>query len=217
MNRYCLYVDGFNVYHALNGPYYYKPRMPRTDSNKCFRYRKYKWLNYRKLLESIIQSKDTIEAIHYFTTFAEWRPDSVARHKEYIKALRTEKIEVTYGRFQRKQVKCHLCEQYYHTHVEKRTDVNIAVQLLVDAFEDRYDRALIISADSDLLQVIDAVHKFAPDKEVGIMFPINLSSIELRQQADFRYKMSEKLLKNSQFPNEIKVGNTVIKKPVSWC
>jgi hypothetical protein len=36
------------------------------------------------------------------------------------------------------------------THHEKMTDVNIAVELLTDAFQDSFDVALLISADGDL-------------------------------------------------------------------
>ena len=42
MSRYCIYIDGFNVYYALQQP----------------SYRKYKWLNYRKLAESVIGNND---------------------------------------------------------------------------------------------------------------------------------------------------------------
>lgn len=63
MSRYCIYIDGFNVYYSL--------------SNKQFR--KYKWLNYRKLAESAVRSGDSIAAVYYFTTgkekgvMPEWR------------------------------------------------------------------------------------------------------------------------------------------------
>lgn len=216
MARYCFYIDGFNVYHALNDRFDYKCGMPRTEANKCFPYRKYKWLNYHQLAESVIHPKDTIKGIFYFTTLAGWKPDSVARHRVYIDALRTQGVETILGRFQREKVKCHLCQRYYPTHSEKRTDVNIAVRLLCDAIDDLYDKALVISADSDLLPVISAIHKYAPGKEIGVMFPIHRTSFELRQNADFRRKMSEKLLRNSQFPQEIQVGSVTLKRPDSW-
>lgn len=69
MNRYCFYIDGFNVYFALNNGY-----------------SKYKWLDYKKLAKSIIGSKDEINHIYYFSSFVTWKPNSVTNHKEYIKA-----------------------------------------------------------------------------------------------------------------------------------
>jgi hypothetical protein len=82
--------------------------------------------------------------------------------------------------------------------------------------DDLFDRAMIVSADSDLLPVIKAAQRYFPEKEIGVMFPIGRSSFELRQNAHFRRKMPERLLRDCQFPDEVKVGNTVIKRPDSW-
>ena len=207
MSRYCFYIDGFNVYYALNG----------NHSLDSFPYRKYKWLNYRKLAESVIGQKDTITGIFYFTAFVKWKtPDVVHRHKQYIKVLRKVGVETIQGRFMNKDIRCHKCNQYFLTHEEKRTDVNIALKLFGDAFEDLYDKALIVSADSDLLPIIQSVHKYFPGKEIGVMFPIGRTSFDLRQNADFRRKMREVLLRDSQFSDEVEVGNIRIKRPDNW-
>jgi len=201
MARYCFYIDGFNVYYALQ---------EKTQ------YRKYKWLNYRKLAETVVQAHDEITGIFYFTAFVEWKPQSVARHEEYIRALRSVGVETIRGRFMRKDIECHLCHRIFRTHEEKQSDVNIALKVLGDAVDDLYDKALIISADSDLLPVIKSVQEHSPEKEIGVMFPIGLSSFELRQNAAFRRKMREELLRECQFPDEVEVGSVVIKKPESW-
>ena len=192
MSRYSFYIDGLNVYHALSDP------DPVTKARK---YAKYKWLNYRKLAEKVVSAKDTIVDIYCFTAIVDWniqtKQHSRFRHNLYNKVLRSVGVEIVKGRFLKKRVMCHLCHRYFKTHEEKRTDVNIALKLLTDAIEDRYDKALIISADSDLIPAIEAVHKVTPDKEVGVMFPIGRTSVHLRQEADFRRKMSEALLKDS--------------------
>lgn len=207
MSRYCFYIDGFNVYYALNG----------DPSLKNFPYRKYKWLNYRKLAESVIGKNDLITGVFYFTALVRWKtPDVVYRHKQYIKVLRSVGVETIQGRFMNKEIKCHNCNKCFLTHEEKRTDVNIALKLLGDAFDDLYDKALIISADSDLLPVIQTVHKYFPGKEIGVMFPINRTSFDLRQNADFRRKMRESILQDCQFSDEVKVGSEIIKRPDSW-
>jgi len=202
MNRHFFYIDGFNVYHTLN------------DNPS---YRKYKWLDYSKLAKSVVGAYDKVESLFYFTAFAIWKPYSVTfRHKQYIKALRSVGVEAIHGRFMKKYTKCHRCNQYFLTHEEKRTDVNIALKLLCDALDNRYDRAIIISADSDLIPVIKAVHKYAPDKEIGVMFPIGRTSSDLRREADFRRRMPERLLKDCQFPDEFKVKGKVVKRPDTW-
>ncbi len=201
MSRYCFYIDGFNVYYALQ-------RNPA--------YRKYKWLNYRKLAESVVYANDTIAGIFYFTTLVRWHPENVGRHKIYISALRSVGVEIVHGRFLEKSIKCHQCRQNFKTHEEKQTDVNIALKVLGDAVDGLYDKAMIISADSDLLPVIKSVQHHAPEKEIGVMFPIGHSSFELRQNASFRRKMSEKLLQDCQFPDKVKVGDKIISRPDNW-
>jgi len=209
MHRYCFYIDGFNVYHALN-------KEQLRGKKGRFPYRKYKWLNYRKLAESVIGPKDQIEGIFYFTAFAYWKPEKVVRHKQYIKVLQSVGVETIRGRFMRKETECHLCHRVFVTHEEKRTDVNIAIKLLIDAVEDRYDKALIISADSDLLPAIMTVRNCAPEKELGVMFPIGRGNFELREKANFRRKMSEELLRQTQFPDKVPVGDEIIERPANW-
>lgn len=200
MARFGVYIDGFNVYHALNN-----------------HYRKYLWLNYHKLAESVIGNRDVISSVVYFSAFVSWKRNAVARHKNYIKALRSAGVEFVEGRFMRKQTRCHICGRGYTTHEEKQTDVNIAIRLLSDALEDVFDKALIISADSDLLPAMKAIHKHFPEKEVGVMSPIGRSSFELRKESDFIRKMSQSLLSNCQFEDVLQIGKAQIIRPQNWC
>jgi uncharacterized LabA/DUF88 family protein len=179
-------------------------------------YVKYKWLNYRKLAENVIGPSDEITGVFYFTAFVTWKPESVIRHKVYIRVLQSVAVETIRGRFMRKDIKCHLCHRVFRTHEEKQSDVNIALKLLSDAVDDLYDRAVIISADSDLLPAIKSVQRHSPEKEIGVMFPIGCGSFELRQNAVFRRKMREALLRECQFPDEVEVGNIIIRRPESW-
>jgi len=177
-------------------------------------------LNYHKLAELVVGTEDIVSSVYFFTTFArwKWKQDSGTkrRHRQYVKALRSAKVEVIQGRFLRADERCPLCRDFYPNHVEKRTDVNIALRLLGDAIEDIFDKAVIVSADSDLLPAIAAVHHHTPGKEVGVMFPIGRTSFDLRQHADFRLKMPEKLLGQSQFPDAIQVDSITLRRPDSW-
>jgi len=201
MSRYCFYIDGFNVYYSLN----------------TRRFQKYKWLDYRKVAERTVKAEDNIAGIFYFTTFVDWKPDAVARHKQYIKALRSVGVDSVFGRFMQKKVRCHVYGRYYKTREEKQTDVNISLHIICDGINDLYDRAVIISGDTDLISAIEAVHKVAPDKEIGVMFPLRRYNNSLEKAADFAMTMREKMLKRCQFPDKIKIGNTTIERPDSWC
>ena len=201
MSRYSFYIDGFNVYYALN--------------NK--RFSRYKWLDYRRLAESVLKRGDTISGVFYFTTFVTWKPEAVVRHKQYIKALRSKGVDAVMGRFMRKKVRCHICSRFYNTREEKQTDVNIALRLVCDGINDLYDRAVLVSGDTDLIPAIESIHKNAPDKEIGVMFPLRRYNNSLEKAADFAITMRERVLQRCQFPDEVKVGDTIIKRPQSWC
>ena len=200
MARYSFYVDGFNLYHAL-----------------VEGYAQFKWLNLRKMAESVVGPNDQVVDVIYFTAYAKWRPsDTVRRHRDYVRALRWAGVETVHGRFQKKWPKCHLCNRRFLTHEEKRTDVNIAVRTVRDAFQDKFDTAVIVSADSDLLPVIETLEVVAPEKNVGVMFPIGRSCYALRQQAAFRRKMPQSLLQSCQLPAEIPLDGDLVKKPAEW-
>ena len=51
------------------------------------------------------------------------------------------------------------------------TDVNIAIQLMTDAFDDAFDAALVISGDSDLTTPIRRVRERFPAKRAIVAFP----------------------------------------------
>lgn len=202
MRRIMFFIDGFNVYHALQAtPKYWK----------------YKWLDYTKLAQCYITSKDTIIDIYYFSALATWNPQKVQRHKALLKALRLSGVKIVLGEFKLKDKKCRLCNGVYQTYEEKQTDVNIAIKLFQEGIMDNYDRAIIISGDSDLIPALEAVKKAFPAKEMGIVIPTGRKAESLKATADFYMKMKEKHLSSSQFDDVIPLGDGKnIQRPSTW-
>src|SRR6266404_5346581 len=136
MAKIVVFVDGFNLYHALDyfetGPNHHK-------------FRKYKWLNLKKLASLFVFGSDTLTEVMYFTTLATWDAGKTARHRVYIRALESEGVRVVYGEFKRKKKHCRLCNGDFWSFEEKQTDVNIALFLVLYAFQERYDKAIVIS------------------------------------------------------------------------
>jgi len=192
MNRVIFFIDGFNLYHALN------------DSPKL---RKYKWLDLSKLANCYVTKKETIDKIYWFTALATWSPAKMSRHKIYIKALEINNLNIVYGEFRKKDKICRLCNRQYQTYEEKQTDVNIAIHLFQLAIQDKFDKAIIISGDSDLIPAIKAVRNTFPSKSIGIVIPIGRRAESLKQNSDFHMKMKEKHLKSSLFNEVIDLGN----------
>jgi uncharacterized LabA/DUF88 family protein len=52
-------------------------------------------------------------------------------------------------------------ELIFTTFEEKETDVNLALKIFEDAFFDNYDRAIIISGDSDIIPVIATIRRLS--------------------------------------------------------
>lgn len=108
---------------------------------------------------------------------------------------------------------------------EKGSDVNLATQLLLDAFDDNFDLAVLISNDSDLAwPILKVRQKFK--KNVGIYKPERPAgypsamprrdSKELKNNARwFRYIEEHHLVK-CQLPLTLTDAMGTFTKPASW-
>ncbi|MCX6841286.1 MAG: NYN domain-containing protein [candidate division WOR-3 bacterium] len=208
MARVIAYIDGFNMYHALEGD---------TTGGQRGKYRKYKWLDYPALAKCFIGGQDTLEKVYLFTALATWDQDKVNRHSLYLRVLRRRGVEVVMGRFKRRTRRCTECHKVYRTFEEKLTDVNIAIYLFRGAMLDEYDKAIIISGDTDSLPALRMVRELFPNKEVGVVLPIERKSEDLKQECDFYIHMNEHHLARSQLPDEIDdPGRGKIRRPATW-
>jgi uncharacterized LabA/DUF88 family protein len=202
MNRVIFLIDGFNLYHAIQ---------------KNPLYHKYKWLNYYSLARCYVTTKENISDVYYFTSLAFWNNEKVNRHKIFIKALENAGVKIVYGEFKRKTRKCQICKKEYISFEEKQTDVNIALFLFKLAVQGKYDKAFLISGDSDLIPSIDAVRNTFPNKLVNVIIPIGSRSESLKNIADVHMKMKEKHLQSSLFPDEIPLPDgSILNKPDTW-
>ncbi len=208
MAKYIFFVDGFNLYHALD----YTEMGPDH-----FRYRRFKWLNLRQLASLFVGRLDTLESVYLFTALATWDSAKVSRHKLFIRANENAGVRVVYGEFKRKDKRCRVCKAQYQTYEEKQTDVNIALSLFQHAVTDQYDRAVIVSGDTDLIPAIKAVRSTFPHKQIGVMLPIGKSSEDLLKHADFRFNMRERHLVTSRFLDSISLPDgSTLNCPLAW-
>ena len=106
----------------------------------------------------------------YFSAYAKWKPDSYRRYQKYVAALKAHNVQFFEGRFKQKHVCCRQCGNIYETHEEKETDVNIGAHLMADAINNRFDRALIVSADTDLNEAVKLARQES-DKQIDIVAP----------------------------------------------
>ena len=103
-----------------------------------------------------------------------------------------------------------------HARGEGVRDVALAVQLVQDAGLKAYDRALLVSADSDMCPAIRAAKAVAPDRQVVAVFPPGRSSMDVRQTADVTLKIFGRAPRRHQLPAVVKAPGRTYHRPPYW-
>jgi uncharacterized LabA/DUF88 family protein len=201
--RVAAYVDGFNLYFGV----------------KAMRGRKYLWLDLQALAVSLLRPGQTLVQVTYFTARVRNAPDSEQRQSDYLDALieHSPLVTVVDGRFQEKDRQCRKCGSTWIVYEEKETDVNIAVALVEDAVQDRFDTALLISADSDLCPAIRSMKRLQPEKRVIVAFPPRRHSADLKRAVDGFLTIGDDKIRQSQLPAKIVLAAGItLRRPAHW-
>ena len=203
-----MYIDGFNLYYGA---------VRRTP---------YKWLNLHTLCTLLLPGYQ-IERIKYFTAHVQARPDDPdqsTRQQTYLRALRTlPNLDIILGHFLTNEVSMRLVQppaagsafvRVIKTE-EKGSDVNLAAHLLHDGHLGRYEAAVLLTNDSDLLEPVHMVRQDL-GLSVGIINPHPHPSRVLVQQASFVRQIRRGVLAVSQFPPTLTDAIGTFHKPSQW-
>jgi hypothetical protein len=98
---------------------------------------------------------------------------------------------------------------------EKGTDVNLASRLLHDAHLNRFDRAIVVSGDSDLVEPIRLVVSEI-GKTAWVRNPRDKLSNELMNVATEYERIRPSVARESQLPDLVQAGEKVYHKPDRW-
>jgi NYN domain len=203
-----IYIDGFNLYYGA---------LRRTP---------YRWLNLETLCRLLLP-KNTINQIKYFTALVSARPndpDQPVRQQLYLRALRTlPSVSIHFGHFLTHEVTMALVvpagQPPKYARVikteEKGSDVNLATHLLHDAHMGRFEVAVVVSNDSDLLEPIKIVREQL-HKRVGILNPHPNPSRALLPHIDFIKQVRAGVLRTAQFPSTLTDAHGMFTKPAGW-
>ena len=200
--RVITYIDGYNLYHGL------------LEAGL----RSSRWLDLPKLGTSLLKPGQQLALTRYFTTRVKGDPAKARRQASYIDALTTRRgIEIDFGHFLSKRITCHSCGHSWTKSEEKKTDVNIAVRMLEDAYDDHFDTAIIISGDSDLAPPVETIRRRYPHKRVLVAFPPKRYSHELRRVADVTFRIFNRNIRTSHLPATVTTnGGTTLTAPQGW-
>lgn len=203
-----VYVDAFNLYYgSLRG----------TPD---------RWLDLDALFRAVFP-KNQINRIRYFTAIVESRPSDLrqpAHQRAYLRALQTiPSVSIHYGQYKTRAVRLPLAKPSANgpqtAHVlrteEKGTDVNLASYLLLDAFREDCETAIVVSNDADLKTPIEIV-KTELGISVGVLNPHPLKRRSFDLQPTFFKQLRRGPIAASQFPRVLKDAQGKIRKPPSW-
>lgn len=204
--RSIVYIDGFNLYYgALKGT-------------------AYKWLDLDKYFR-LLRQNDDVQAIRYFTALVDG--SSRTDQQKYLSAINTlPLVHTILGRYKRKQVACgvracmHAGKKHFDRTEEKQTDVNIALQMLDDAYRGLAERFVLVSGDSDLVPAVNLIKTRFPAINIVLYVPalnaVRGAAVELRASVDKHRTLPNNLFKLAQLPPTIHVGGIAISKPADW-
>jgi uncharacterized LabA/DUF88 family protein len=165
-----VYVDGFNLYHAIQA----------LDAPKL------KWLSLTALSSSFIRPDQTLAVVRYFTAVQNHFEDKSKRHRRYIDALSATGVAVHLSRFQKATKYCRIREDGCSFHEEKQTDVKFSTAALIDAYEAGIGRAVLVTADSDQVPTVEVLKAHRNQIHVTVAAPPGRLRVarELGQKAD---------------------------------
>jgi NYN domain len=155
VTRVCCYFDGFNLYHAID-------ELGRPHL---------KWVDLSALARTMLRPGESLACVRYFSAYATWLPGPYARHRQYVAALEATGTTPVMAHFKDKYRSCRRCGHSWKAHEEKETDVRLALAVLEDGYDDLYDRAVIVSADSDLVPAIEKARRRFVDKKYYVAAP----------------------------------------------
>ena len=208
MDRVNFYIDGFNIYHAID----------RLNNNKL------KWINYYDLCKSLLKNNESINKVYYFSAYAFWKPYSQNKYYILVQALKHFGVEVVLGNFKKKTQSLNISDNNgniikynYEYHEEKESDVNIAIHLVRDACNKSCDKTILLSGDSDLVPAIRMAKQENQNLKIGIVVPAYVQASSLKDASDFSVKLSKINISSMLLPQSIvlKNGNTIT-CPKDW-
>lgn len=203
-----VYIDGFNFYYgAVKGT-------------------RHKWVDLEAVCRRLLP-RDDIVKIRYFTARVTERPDDPqrpVRQDVYLRALATNPlIEIHYGHFVTRRARLPLATPIQGLSPivevlkseEKGSDVNLATHLVADALQQRCERAVVISNDSDLAEPVRLVQSEG-DIPVVVVNPHPRSRRSAKLEGSEFRQLRAEAIAECQLPEILHDALGEICKPEGW-
>jgi hypothetical protein len=133
-----------------------------------------KWLNLFALAERMVNRKtEMVVRVVYCTAKVKNQMHSgkEKRQQEYWNALKYHGVFIKKGFFTQDLEQCKSCKKPWNDTKEKQSDVNLAIEMVADAYKNAFDRAYLLTADTDQGATVRFIKENFPDKKVIAVTP----------------------------------------------
>lgn len=207
-----VYIDGFNLYNS-----------GLKQDPSC------RWLDVKALCQAVLEPHNQITCIRYFTARISAEPNDPSgpnRQDIYLRALKAHIPELTthFGQFRSNNRRRPLANPQpgqprtveIVERSEKGSDVNLAVNLVNDAWANAFDCAVIVSNDSDLAEALCLAK--ARGKVLGLLTTANRPTALLNRHSNFFRHITPTHFRNSQLPDPVidPATSRPIRRPPQW-
>lgn len=217
MNRTFVYIDGFNLYYG------------------AIRHNRAHWLDLEAFGKAL-NGGVPVDRVLYCTAMSRSSksdPLKAQRQEAYHRALRAAcpKVELLFGNFTKHPKPYPItgcpgptaCLARVDVWEEKGSDVNLGARLVHDAHRDLFERAIVITGDSDLAEPVRIVAKEL-GREVVVVNPRSpdpenrrkQGAGKLQQVATHHTTLSPEILLAAQLPDPVVAGSRSYRKPDEW-
>src|SRR3990172_5921707 len=135
--RVSVYIDGSNLYFSIK----------KTFNCK---------IDLDKFCKKLIGDNELVKINYYIAPVEQFRnPEMYAQQQSFLEKIRKiNKLNIVFGRLEKRKKDG---KTYY---VEKASDVNLALNLALDAQKGEYEKALLISNDGDFSGAVSSAINF---------------------------------------------------------
>lgn len=200
------YVDGFNLYHAID-----ELGQPHL-----------KWLDLRALGQLLLDESKygkELARVVYCTAYKKTNADKELRQKTYVRALEHKGVVVEHGHFAGETITCRkTCRETWFQDTEKQSDVSLALSVVHDAYTTDIQYFYICTADSDQVATVRYLQRHFPDRTVVSVAPPGRDlSYHITNHVQHRIRLSEQMIEKCLLPShEIIDGSLRFKRPKSY-
>jgi len=135
MKKISIYIDGSNFYFSVKKSFNCK-------------------IDIEKFCKKLFNKGDLVKINYYIAPVGESNLEMYSEQQKFFEKLKKiNKLKIVFGRLEKRKREG---EEYY---VEKATDVNLALDLVLDAQAGIYDEAYLISNDGDFSEAVKEIIK----------------------------------------------------------